>query len=143
MSAPVVTYIEMLERGAVLPERHLHTVDGRDPRRDAKAVAGQVFAFRYFEAAAVADRFGVLSECDLCRRWRAGDLSADLEPTNLSGFYYIDADLLSLADVRAMNRDGGYDILISNMQNNGWDSILRCRTGNFRLLRRDDAVIRL
>ncbi len=131
----VKTYIEMLEPGSFFAEDYAEEVDGRDPQRDAAAAGPRVFAFRYYDVMVGETPFG------------HDTVPVRSKPMNYSGYYYIDAEELSVADVRALNEAGPdagrLDILISNMEGNGWDPILRCRTGNFRPKEQGDTVIRL
>lgn len=61
-------------------------------------------------------------------------------PSNSSDRYriYI-GELLTSDDVRAL--PGDHTILLSNMQSNGWDPIVRTRRGNFQPLEEGDVVI--
>ena len=50
-------------------------------------------------------------------------------------------DQYSIIDIEGMNSNGEYDILLSNMRGNGWDSVVKTRFGSFRPVNDEDIVI--
>lgn len=49
---------------------------------------------------------------------------------NETGRFFLGGELRNTAEVEAMNDNGRYDILLSNMSGNGWDPVVFTRTGN-------------
>lgn len=126
----VTTYIEELAQGSLFAEDYVREVDVRNPQRDAAGADRRIFAFRYYD---IETTWGELVG--------GGQAKLGSKKVNISGFYYIDAEKLSVDDVRAL--EGDNRILISRMEGNGWDHVARCRTGNFRPMEDGDTVIRL
>jgi hypothetical protein len=128
MTEPTITtYVEYLYPGSFYPETTARAVTTRNPERVAAEAPEGVFAFRYFDRASVTARIGGRDV-----KLRSGSL-------NQSGRYYIDAEELTMTDVAAL--PGDHSVLLSNMRSNGWDPILRCRTGNFQPLETGDALV--
>jgi hypothetical protein len=125
------TFMEKLEPGSVYSEEYVVSVDRRDPHKHAAEAGPRVFAFRYFDI--------VTTEAELVG---GGMAKIGSEKANVSGFYYIDAEELTVGDLIAEAAGSGlYNILISNMEGNGWDTVFRCRTGNFRPKEDGDTVV--
>ena len=127
MKPTVTTYVRSLSPGAFFPEDEAQVVSERDPATFARQAPASVFAFSFYDVASL-------------------DVDIDGQPVTLrsrafgeSGLYYIDAESLTAGDVEAM--PGDHSILLSNMRGNGWATVLRCRTGNFQLLKDGDVVI--
>jgi hypothetical protein len=128
MTAPdITTYVEYLHPGSFYPEDTTAVVTERDPARVAREAAADVFAFRFYDVA----RTVVTIDGE--------DVTLRSGAVRSSGLYYIDAEQLTSADVAAL--PGDHSILLANMRGNGWDPILRCRTGNFRPLEDGDVII--
>ena len=123
----VTTYVEYLYPGSFFPEESAHPVTERNPGRVAQEAPGSVFAFRFYDV--VTTKVMVGSE----------ETGLASQPVNATGRFYIDAEKLTAADVEAL--PGDHRILLSNMRSNGWDPILRCRTGNFQPLEDGDVII--
>ena len=130
MILKVKTYLTCLSPGSFYPEDSTGEVTGRDPGKTAREVSSDVFAFRYHDIAATTVTIDGEDGEDVTLRSRA---------LRKSPLYYIDAEELTAADVEAL--PGDHKILLANMRGNGWDVILRCRTGNFRPKEPGDVVI--
>lgn len=127
MKPTVTTYARSLYPGAFFPEDETQEVSERDPAAFARNAPAGVFAFSFYDVASL-------------------DADIDGQPVTLrsrafreSGLYYIDAEPLTVADIEAL--PGDRSVLLSNMRGNGWATVLRCRTGNFRPLEDGDVVI--
>jgi len=128
MTDPVTTtYVRYLYPGSFFPEESVREVTGRDPERTAREADPAVFAFEFFDRVKMA----VVASGE--------EVEVGSGAIRKSGLYYIDAEPMTSADVAAL--PGDHSILLSNMRSNGWDPVLRCRTGNFRPLEEGDTVI--
>lgn len=123
----VTTYVEYLSPGSFVSEESAVPVTGRDPARIAREAPASVFAFRFYDIATT-----TVTVSGKQVETKSGAINATAR-------YYIDAEKLTAADVEAL--PGDHKILLSNMRGNGWDPILRCRTGNFQPLEDGDVVI--
>jgi hypothetical protein len=63
------------------------------------------------------------------------------ERLNVSGPVYPGGTLFNADDIRQMNADGRYDILLSNMECNGWARVVRHRGGGFQPYSLDAMVV--
>jgi hypothetical protein len=127
-TAPTVTtYVEYLYPGTFFSEESAHPVAERNPQRIAREAPPGVFAFRLYDIATTTVHVGGQQVVT-----RSGALNA-------TGRFYIDAEKLTYADVEAL--PGDHRILLANMRGNGWDPILRCRTGNFQPLEPGDEIV--
>lgn len=116
--------VEFLIPGTLMPESTVRELTSRDPEEALSCAPDHAFAFTIYD---VED---------------APDLGPDFKVTakrkNVSGRYYIDAEPFEIAEVRAM----GEDILAANMQANRWDTVVRCRTGNWQPFTDEDHLVR-
>jgi hypothetical protein len=128
MTGTTVTYVRYLTPGVFYPEDYARIATGRDAARIAREAPGDVFAFEFYDI--------VTTTVTVDGR----DVELRSNPINKSGLYYIDAEKLTSAEVALL--PGDHSILLANMRGNGWDPVLRCRTGNFRPLETGDQVIR-
>lgn len=125
--ATVTTYVRCLYPGVFMPEESTRAVSSRDPGPVAREADPGVFAFSFFDRASTTVTVG------------GREITTTSKPFNETGLYYIDAESLTAGDVAAL--PGDHHILLSNMRANHWDTMLRCRTGNFRPLVPGDSVI--
>lgn len=58
---------------------------------------------------------------------------------NESKMFYPEGTLHSIAEVESWGED--YRILASNMRGNGWNTVVKCRTGNFQPFESGDVVL--
>lgn len=116
--ATTTTYVTYKHPGSFMSEESVEPVDVRNPQQQANDAPSSAFAFFYFDVAtAIVDVEGERIETSSGRR-------------NISSTYYINAELMSSDKVAAL--PGDHSILLSNMRGNGWDPVVRCRTGNFQ-----------
>lgn len=117
------TYVTYLMPGVFMPEEYSREVTERNPEQIAQEADHNVFGF-YFYDIAETEQGGV--------KMRSNAL-------NKSPYYYIDAKKWSLEEVEFIH--GKDSILASNMRSNHWDTVVRCRTGNFRPLDENDVIV--
>lgn len=117
------TYVEYLYRGLIVSEGSSVPVAERDAARCAREASPGTFAFRFYDKVT-----GFIE-----------DTPVKSAPLRESGWYYIDAERLTAADVAAL--PGDYSVLLDNMRSNQWPAVIRCRTGNFQPMHADDMVI--
>ena len=116
--ATTTTNIAYQYPGSFFSEESVNPVEARNPQQHANDAPDTAFAFFYFDVVTtIVDVEGERIETSSGRR-------------NISTTYYIDGELLTSAQVAAL--PGDHSILLSNMRSNGWDPIMRCRTGNFQ-----------
>ena len=60
---------------------------------------------------------------------------------NYTGLYYINGDIFTIEQVRSQFPNE--KILIDNMRGNGWDKVIRTRSGGWRPFEKDDNVFRV
>jgi len=122
-SAKIQHYIEWMYPGIISTDTSSEKIDHRDPQRVDK-MKERVFAFRFF------DRTVVDGE-EL--------LGKDKNP---SGIYYLGGSVMTLAEVKdKYGDDPDKRILISNMENNGYDRIVMTKFGQSMPLNDQDRVI--
>lgn len=114
------TYVESLYPGAFVSETKVIPVDSRDATK-FQAPKG-CFGFRFF------DREEVVS----------GDEVLVGKPKNYSGIHYF-GRAMTLDDVKREVPNS--DILVRNMQGNGWDLVVKTRCGNFQPLTSLDTIV--
>jgi hypothetical protein len=121
--ATTTTYVAYQHPGILFTEESVQPVDARNPQQQANDAPDGAFAFFYFDiVTTVVNVEGERIETSSSRR-------------NITKTYYIDAELLTSDQVAAL--PGDYSILLSNIWYNGWDPIVRCRTGNFQPFEED------
>lgn len=121
--ATTTTYVAYQHPGSFFSEESVKPVDARNPQQQANDAPDTAFAFFYFDiVTTVVNVEGERIETSSGRR-------------NITKTYYIDAELLTSDQVAAL--PGDHSILLSNMRGNGWDPIVRCRTGNFQPFEED------
>jgi hypothetical protein len=123
----VTTYVRYLYPGAFFSEDSAHAVSGRDPARVAREAPDGVFAFELYDVAAMTVTIG------------GEQVEMKSRVLHKTGRYYINAEKLTAADVEAL--PGDHRVLADNMRCNGWDIMLRCRTGNYQPLQEGDEVV--
>jgi hypothetical protein len=124
----ITTYVEYFYPGSFYPETSAVAVTSREPERVAAEAPEAAFAFRFFDRASLTVSVG------------RKDVQLRSDRLNESGRYYIDAEDLTMADVAAL--PGDHKILLANMRSNGWEPVVRCRTGNFQPREAGDVLIR-
>jgi len=127
MTGEITTYVKYLSPGTIVAEETIREVTSRDPQLAARKAPAHAFGFTFF------DRVIIRAECG---EEMVTTRSAE---RNVSPVHYIDAEVLDAAAVEAL--PGDHKILLSNMRGNGWDRMVRCRTGWFQPLGERDVLV--
>ena len=114
------TYVEILYPGAFVSGTEVRPVDSRDPAK-FQAPEG-CFGYRFF------DREEVVS----------GDEVLAGKPKNYSETHYF-GKAMTVDEVKSEVPNSR--ILVSNMQENGWDRVVKTRCGNFQPLTSLDTIV--
>ena len=106
-------YVRFLYPGTFFSESSTKAVDSDDVG-DLYPLPSRAFGFR-FE-----------------KRWEGEDptgrpMTGDFE--KVGPFHYIDGEIFTIDE---LPEDSSYDILRSNMRGNGYERVIKCRTGNFQ-----------
>ena len=120
------TYVELFYPGTLFAENERHLVKKRDANGIAKKYPG-AFSFQFY------DLTSKPVNVDGVERIVAGHRK------KVSPKYYPGGTILTAEDVKSMA--GDHKILLSNMVGNGWERIVRCRTGNFQPFEKGDVVL--
>jgi hypothetical protein len=123
----IVTYVTYLYPGLIVSEESTHRADSRDPVRAAREASRHAYAFRFHEVLATVATLG------------AEDVEMCSSPRNHSGWYYIDGEDLTAAEVADL--PGDHRVLLDNMRINGWRRMVHCRAGNWLPMASGDLVI--
>lgn len=136
MSTITKTYVRYFMPGAFVSEEGTREVPERNPYQIARELPADVFAFEFFDK--------------LVTTVKDGDEEVQLASgeRNRSGRFYIDAEKLTASDIASAAAvevlpGDRRRVLLSNMRSNGWDVMLRCRTGNFQPMQAGDSIITL
>jgi hypothetical protein len=116
------TYVEFLKLIGFFPDFEIREVPSREA--DLGELPERAVAFRFF------DRTIFLVN---------GKEVSSKEPLNVSGFTYIDAEVLSFDDVKRTVRN--YSRLLSSMNNRGINYAVRTKTGDVFPLEKGENVI--
>lgn len=128
-----IHYAEFFYPGAIVEEHSAVIV----PYRDVKAALGKAgsysFGFRFF------DRL-----VDIVEGEGDNGEAVELRSKELAytGMHYIDGELFNGQAIQAMNHDGSLDILLSNMDANGWTNMVRTRHGGWQPFEAEDKIVR-
>ncbi len=126
MADNVKQMVEYVYPGIIVSESSSKQMSQRDPREAVIMAPESSYAFRFYEVT------------------KALDLGADFKVTpvarNHSAWHYIDGQIFTVADVEA-RQDPSDEILISNMKCNGYDRVVKCRTGNWVPMSEGDVVV--
>lgn len=107
-----VTYVKLYHVGSFVDDTSIREIESRNT--SGFTIPDGVFAFQFFDVLK-ADANGIALES---------------KPQNYSPLYYYQASVMMLDDVKQELPDE--KILISNMEGNRWDKVIRCRYGNFK-----------
>lgn len=111
------TYCEVLYPGIFFSENDVFEVNYRDP--NAIAIKHKnAFAFQFFDQERTQIKVGSKTQ------------TVSGERKNESDWYYPGGQVFTLEQVKQL--DGDYRTLISNMECNGYASVVRTRCGNFQ-----------
>jgi hypothetical protein len=116
-------YVEFLYPGIFVSESSVNEVKDRDP--DKVVVPKECFAFLFF------DRTETIVDDEILVGKRK----------NESGRYYINGVIYTLEQVK--NQFPESKILISNIQCNKWNKVIKTRAGNWQPFEKNDTVIHL
>ncbi len=119
------TYVEYIFPGFMFCETEERPVKDRDPQRALEKLPENSFAFKFFDRA----------EANHGNRLLRG------ESENYSGTFFIDAEVMTLEEVKAKMPNEG--TLIRNMEGNGWKAVVKTRMGNIQPFERGDCVLRI
>jgi len=111
------TYVEVMYPGILFSESDIQEVDYRDPDAIAKKYKN-AFGFRFFDQERTQVKVGSKTQ------------TVSGERKNESKFYYPGGKTFTTAEVKKLK--GDHEILISNMEGNGYAKVVRTRMGNFQ-----------
>jgi hypothetical protein len=124
----VTTRVEFLLGGRFFPDPYGWEVETRDvdallsdPRMQDSLVANRAYAFSFYDVVTVTVE-GVPGV--------EGPVITSGSRVNESKLHYLGGQVMDKDEVAANVPDS--DTLISNMECNGWPSVIKCRTGNFQ-----------
>lgn len=126
MSEQTNTYVEVLFPGSFYPEESVYKVAARDPEDIAKKYP-KCFAFRFYD----------LTSKTVTVDGEQQKVSG--KEKNKTGRYYPDAQLYTTQGLKEL--PGDYEILISNMECNGWKHVVKTRRGNFQPFEKNDVIL--
>lgn len=112
------TYVEILYPGSFFPEEDVIVVNKRDPKKISSKYP-TAFSFQFY------DLVSKEIEVDGEKQQVSG------KKKNISPKYYPDGELYTANQLRKIDAKE-YDILISNMECNGWKHVVKTRRGNFQ-----------
>lgn len=113
--------------GFLFSEESTRVLDLRDPQLAVQMAPESAFCFVLYDIEEAPDL--------------GPDFAVTPKPKNESGRYYIGGRLYTIDEVRAMNLQGDYTILISNMESNHWDYVIQTRSGNWQPFTSDDSIV--
>lgn len=119
-------YVEYMHPNRVFvlnPKTSVEEIKDRDPKRALRALPEEAVGFRFFE------RTATVSE----------GRAVEGKPANYSGWYYVNARVLTLADV--LREMSGEHAMIDNMIANKISKIVKTAGGNFYVLKEDDVIL--
>jgi hypothetical protein len=122
-----VHYVTYYFPGILFPEESSKPVAVRNAQAAARSAPEGAFAFTFHDTVVTSTMVD----------GRAVTLSS--KPMNKTGRYYIDAQPFTAGEVAAL--PGDHEILLSNMRASRWDTMLRCRAGNWQPLEPGDDIV--
>jgi len=108
----VTTYVEFFYPGLIFPESSVRKVKNRDVKK--LKIPTTAFGFHFFDI-----------KSTIVRKTKM-----ESKRLNASPFYYFGGRIMTLEEVCKELPEA--KILINNMECNGWDRVIRCRTGNYQ-----------
>jgi hypothetical protein len=120
----VRTFVRYKYPGIIVPEESFREIKQRDPVETAQTAPKGVYAFQFYDV-----HYATIDGIDMS--------SAIV---NESPTYFINGEKLSLADVKRDMPDK--TILISNMECNHWDHVVRTQMGNITPMDDGDVIVR-
>jgi hypothetical protein len=128
MTETTCTYVELLYPGIFLPEESTMKVAHRDPITTARCYPA-AYSFQFYD----------LTTVEVIVDGKSRTASGDRK--NLSPKYYPNGRVLTQKEVAS--EDGDHRILISNMEGNGWDRVVKTRAGNYQPFEKDCELINI
>jgi hypothetical protein len=125
----VIEYVEYLEPGSFFPEEYVEEVQGRTLQQLAEKAKPRVFCFTTYKVTVGEVTLGGKSQ------------KVTSNAFDKSKCVYIDGNVYTLAELKEQFPEN--EILISNMEGNRWDRIIRCRTGNWQPFEKGDKLYSL
>lgn len=117
------TYVEFFFRGVLFDETSVREVQSRDVEK--LEVPKNAFGFQFFDV--------------LTTTQEGVELTSDR--LNESPMHYYGGRIMTLEEVRAEMPDA--TTLISNMEGNGYDRVIRCTQGNFKPFEDGDIYVEI
>ena len=118
-------YVEYLCPGSLFPEEFSKELPERSVRAALTAAPNNAFAFTLYDLPNEVPDLGP-------------EFQVIPKRQNTSHRYYINGEVITRQQVGAWGPE--FRILYSNMGNQGWDPMVRCRTGNFQPLQDGEIV---
>ena len=129
LSGETKTYVELIFHSIIFSESSVEEVNsGRDPYAVATKHKN-AFGFRFFDQSR--------KEVELDGKTS----TVHGEKRNLSPWYYPGGQIFTLADVKKLTPKKDYEILISNMEGNGYSHVCKTRHGGFVQVQKEDVVL--
>ncbi len=122
----VTEYVEMTMPGAMLSESSSEPLNGRTIEQIAQEAPRGVFALKTYKQA----------EGSLDIGGRSIPMSS--KPFDESGLAYIDGQVYTLEEVKKLPDAGN---VAGNMESNGWQKVVRARTGNWQPFLEGDSMV--
>jgi hypothetical protein len=119
------TYVEFLMPGTLFAESDCAQVPSRDIRK--LSVPEHAFAFTFFDIVTETVKVGG-------KTFRRGGERSQVSPK-----HYYGGHIYTLAEVQAEFTDE--HTLLDNMRGNGYQRVIRCRTGNWQPFERGDILV--
>lgn len=110
--------------GTLFPEEYTKPLTAHDPQ-EALALANEyVYCFMLYDTEEIPTDLGP-------------EFKITAVPKNRSSRYYIGGELFTHDEVVAL----GVDTVAANMRGNNWDTVIRCRTGNWQPFLEGDTLL--
>lgn len=115
--ARVIDYVEYLTPGSFFPEPYVREVESRDVDAAVAAAPPNAYGMAFFSV--IETEVEADGKVEVLRSNRI----------HLSERFYLGGQVYTLAEVRALDLPGA---LVSNMECNGWPTVIKCRPGNWQ-----------
>jgi len=130
LSGETKTYVELIFHSIIFSETSVEEVSSRDPQAVLEnKKTKNAFGFRFFDQ----------SRKDVELDGKTSTVHG--EKRNVSPWYYPGGQIFTLADVKKLTPKKDYEILISNMEGNGYSHVCKTRHGGFVQVQKEDVVL--
>ena len=130
LSGETKTYVELIFHSIIFSETSVEEVSSRDPQAILEnKKTKNAFGFRFFDQ----------SRKDVELDGKTSTVHG--EKRNVSPWYYPGGQIFTLADVKKLTPKKDYEILISNMEGNGYSHVCKTRHGGFVQVQKEDVVL--